>query len=123
MAERSNAHDSKSCYAGMYTRVQIPFSAPKWRFFSDFSLKNRYFYIFLLKKLTLNLCFWGTNWVSDLTSPLLAINIHPTNLYKHYQAHLMNAPQIPLKPVPQPLFLYNVYKTLFVNHIESGSEE
>lgn len=28
MAERSNAHDSKSCYAGMYTRVQIPFSAP-----------------------------------------------------------------------------------------------
>ena len=23
-----NAHDSKSCYAGMYTRVQIPFSAP-----------------------------------------------------------------------------------------------
>ena len=29
MAERLNAHDSKSCYAGMYTRVQIPFSAPK----------------------------------------------------------------------------------------------
>ena len=29
MAERSNAHDSKSCYAGMYTRVQIPFSAPQ----------------------------------------------------------------------------------------------
>lgn len=29
MAERSNAHDSKSCYAGMYTRVQIPFSAPR----------------------------------------------------------------------------------------------
>ena len=28
MAERLNAHDSKSCYAGMYTRVQIPFSAP-----------------------------------------------------------------------------------------------
>ena len=28
MAERSNAHDSKSCYAGMHTRVQIPFSAP-----------------------------------------------------------------------------------------------
>ncbi len=31
MAERSNAHDSKSCYAGMYTRVQIPFSAPQKR--------------------------------------------------------------------------------------------
>ncbi len=31
MAERLNAHDSKSCYAGMYTRVQIPFSAPKIR--------------------------------------------------------------------------------------------
>ena len=31
MAERSNAHDSKSCYAGMYTRVQIPFSAPRKR--------------------------------------------------------------------------------------------
>ena len=29
MAERLNAHDSKSCYAGMYTRVQIPFSAPQ----------------------------------------------------------------------------------------------
>ena len=29
MAERSNAHDSKSCDAGMYPRVQIPFSAPK----------------------------------------------------------------------------------------------
>ena len=29
MAERLNAHDSKSCYAGMYTRVQIPFSAPR----------------------------------------------------------------------------------------------
>ena len=29
MAERLNAHDSKSCYAGMYTRVQIPLSAPK----------------------------------------------------------------------------------------------
>lgn len=28
MAERSNAHDSKSCDAGMYPRVQIPFSAP-----------------------------------------------------------------------------------------------
>ena len=31
MAERLNAHDSKSCYAGMYTRVQIPFSAPQKR--------------------------------------------------------------------------------------------
>ena len=31
MAERSNAHDSKSCDAGMYPRVQIPFSAPKKR--------------------------------------------------------------------------------------------
>ena len=29
MAERLNAHDSKSCYAGMYTRVQIPLSAPR----------------------------------------------------------------------------------------------
>ena len=29
MAERSNAHDSKSCDAGMYPRVQIPFSAPQ----------------------------------------------------------------------------------------------
>ena len=29
MAERLNAHDSKSCYAGMYTRVQIPLSAPQ----------------------------------------------------------------------------------------------
>ena len=29
MAERLNAHDSKSCYAGMYTRVQIPLSAPE----------------------------------------------------------------------------------------------
>ena len=29
MAERSNAHDSKSCDAGMYPRVQIPFSAPR----------------------------------------------------------------------------------------------
>ena len=28
MAERLNPHYSKSCYAGMYTRVQIPFSAP-----------------------------------------------------------------------------------------------
>ena len=28
MAEWSNAHDSKSCDAGMYPRVQIPFSAP-----------------------------------------------------------------------------------------------
>lgn len=28
MAERSNAHDSKSCDAGMYPRVQIPLSAP-----------------------------------------------------------------------------------------------
>ena len=33
MAERSNAHDSKSCYAGMYTRVQIPFSAPQKRIY------------------------------------------------------------------------------------------
>ena len=40
MAERLNAHDSKSCYAGMYTRVQIPFSAP--------NPKNCWF----LKKLT-----------------------------------------------------------------------
>ena len=32
MAERLNAHDSKSCYAGMYTRVQIPFSAPEHDF-------------------------------------------------------------------------------------------
>lgn len=29
MAERSNAHDSKSCDAGMYPRVQISFSAPQ----------------------------------------------------------------------------------------------
>ena len=29
MAEWSNAHDSKSCDAGTYPRVQIPFSAPK----------------------------------------------------------------------------------------------
>ena len=29
MAERLNAHDSKSCDAGMYPRVQIPLSAPK----------------------------------------------------------------------------------------------
>ena len=29
MAERSNAHDSKSCDAGMYPWVQIPLSAPK----------------------------------------------------------------------------------------------
>lgn len=28
MAERSNAHDSKSCDAGMYPWVQIPLSAP-----------------------------------------------------------------------------------------------
>ena len=28
MAERSNAHDSKSCYGVTHTRVQIPFSAP-----------------------------------------------------------------------------------------------
>ena len=28
MAERLNAHDSKSCDAGMYPRVQIPLSAP-----------------------------------------------------------------------------------------------
>ena len=31
MAERSNAHDSKSCDAGMYPRVQIPLSAPEIR--------------------------------------------------------------------------------------------
>ena len=29
MAERLNAHDSKSCDAGMYPRVQIPLSAPQ----------------------------------------------------------------------------------------------
>ena len=29
MAERLNAHDSKSCDAGMYPRVQIPLSAPE----------------------------------------------------------------------------------------------
>ena len=29
MAERSNAHDSKSCDAGMYPWVQIPLSAPQ----------------------------------------------------------------------------------------------
>lgn len=29
MAEWSNAHDSKSCDAGTYPRVQIPFSAPR----------------------------------------------------------------------------------------------
>ena len=29
MAERSNAHDSKSCYGVTHTRVQIPFSAPR----------------------------------------------------------------------------------------------
>ena len=29
MAERSNAHDSKSCDAGMYPWVQIPLSAPR----------------------------------------------------------------------------------------------
>ena len=32
MAERLNAHDSKSCDAGMYPRVQIPLSAPKHGF-------------------------------------------------------------------------------------------
>ena len=31
MAERLNAHDSKSCDAGMYPRVQIPLSAPRTR--------------------------------------------------------------------------------------------
>ena len=31
MAERLNAHDSKSCDAGMYPRVQIPLSAPEKR--------------------------------------------------------------------------------------------
>ena len=31
MAERLNAHDSKSCDAGMYPRVQIPLSAPQTR--------------------------------------------------------------------------------------------
>ena len=31
MAERLNAHDSKSCDAGMYPRVQIPLSAPQKR--------------------------------------------------------------------------------------------
>ncbi len=29
MAEWSNAHDSKSCDAGMYPWVQIPLSAPR----------------------------------------------------------------------------------------------
>ncbi len=29
MAEWSNAHDSKSCYVGIRTGVQIPLSAPK----------------------------------------------------------------------------------------------
>ena len=43
MAERLNAHDSKSCYAGMYTRVQIPFSAPKRRINNAKTLKIRLF--------------------------------------------------------------------------------
>ena len=38
MAERSNAHDSKSCYAGMYTRVQIPFSAPSQKMIEIFRI-------------------------------------------------------------------------------------
>ena len=46
MAERSNAHDSKSCDAGMYPRVQIPFSAPRTGrvrsvfFFAVYALKS-----------------------------------------------------------------------------------
>ena len=35
MAERLNAHDSKSCDAGMYPRVQIPLSAPKKSYRND----------------------------------------------------------------------------------------
>ena len=51
MAERLNAHDSKSCYAGMYTRVQIPFSAPKKRtgifpVFFLYSMQFRLLFIF-----------------------------------------------------------------------------
>ena len=47
MAERLNAHDSKSCYAGMYTRVQIPFSAPK----RQVSLGNLSFFYLIRKAL------------------------------------------------------------------------
>ena len=41
-----NAHDSKSCYAGMYTRVQIPFSAPIVKALV-FDIKTSAFYLFL----------------------------------------------------------------------------
>ena len=41
MAERLNAHDSKSCDAGMYPRVQIPLSAPQKKIYHQV-------YLFLL---------------------------------------------------------------------------
>lgn len=54
MAERSNAHDSKSCDAGMYPRVQIPFSAPKLRFYTRKMYKTVFLYIFLCEHLHKN---------------------------------------------------------------------
>ncbi len=50
MAERLNAHDSKSCYAGMYTRVQIPLSAPTRRFYAKFLHKT-------FNKIWVKLCY------------------------------------------------------------------
>ena len=52
MAERSNAHDSKSCYAGMYTRVQIPFSAPQKEIYHQV-----YLFLFCIERLAGNLEF------------------------------------------------------------------
>ena len=46
MAERSNAHDSKSCYGVTHTRVQIPFSAPEklvWTYPNELFLFALYF--------------------------------------------------------------------------------
>ena len=46
MAEWSNAHDSKSCDAGMYPWVQIPLSAPRNKRLVAILLQV-FFYVFL----------------------------------------------------------------------------
>ena len=53
MAERLNAHDSKSCDAGMYPRVQIPLSAPTKRTFGN---KSPFCYTILPKILDFFKC-------------------------------------------------------------------
>ena len=55
MAERSNAHDSKSCDAGMYPRVQIPFSAPRTGLERAEIALSGFFYLFFCNGFSIKL--------------------------------------------------------------------